>query len=66
MVHSSRDAGAAQPYPGRLRIQPSAGLSDDERQQERILAEIVQGESADDLYNAIELTYEGLVVNIDL
>jgi hypothetical protein len=66
MEHTSSEAGAAQPYPGRLRIQPAAGLSDDERQQERILAEFVQGVSADELYNAIELTYHGLVVNIDL
>jgi hypothetical protein len=66
MENSSSEAGAAQPYPGRLRIQPAAGLSDAERQQERNLADIVQGASADELYNDIELTYHGLVVNIDL
>ena len=66
MAHASSDEGAARPYPGRLRIQPTAGLSDDERQQERTLAGIVQGPSADALYNEIALTYRGLVVNIDL
>jgi hypothetical protein len=66
MANSSSDADAAEPYPGRLRIQPTAGLPDDERQQERTLAEIVQGASADELYNDIDLAYRGLVINIDL
>ena len=49
-----------------MNIQPVEGLPDDERTKERELAAIVQNPDADQRYNAIPLTYGGLVVNIDL
>ena len=42
------------------------GLTAEEREKESELAQIVQGESADQQYNAIPLTFHGLVINIDL
>jgi hypothetical protein len=60
------DSPVPKPYPGRLHIMPWPDLPAVERTMERQLVDIVQKSNADQLYNAIDLTYHGLVIDIDL
>lgn len=54
------------PYPGPLGVVPVPDLPEDERAKERQLTELVQSPGANEQYDALPLTFGGLVINIDL